>query len=85
MNELKVDLKPLATEKAVMAIERDNVLTFLVNKKSGKQDIKKEVKEIFNVEVEKVRTNTIGSKKYAYVKLKTKFPAIDVATKLGLI
>lgn len=85
MSKLRVELKPLATEKAVMAIERENVLTFSANKESTKQGIKKEVEETFDVKVDKVRTNIRHGKKYVYVKLKNKFPAIDVATKLGLI
>lgn len=78
-------MKPIVTEKAVMSIERENVLTFIVDKKENKKDIFKEVEEIFEVKVEKVRTSIKGNKKYAYVKLKKQFPAIDLATKLGLM
>lgn len=78
-------MKPIATEKAVMMIESQNVLTFFVERKKTKTEIAKEIEEIFDVKVEKVRTLTKGNKKYAYVKLKKKFPAIDVATKLGLM
>ena len=80
-----MNLKPLATEKAVMLIEKDNVLTFVTEKNSNKDEIKKEIKDLFEVEVEKIRTLIKGNKKYAYVKLKKKFPAIDLATKLGLM
>lgn len=78
-------LKPLTTEKAVMMIERQNVLTFEISRDRKKEDIKKQVEEIFNVKVEKIRALIRSGKKYAYVKLKKEFPAIDVATKLGLI
>ena len=47
--------------------------------------IAKEVSSIFKVKVAKVRTLTRGNKKYAYVKLSKEDPAIDVATKLGMI
>lgn len=80
-----ISLKPIVTEKAVMMIELDNVLTFSTGMTWTKEDIKKEVEEIFEVEVSKVRTMIKKNKKYAYVKLKSKFPAIDVATKLGLM
>ena len=80
-----ISLKPIVTEKAVMMIELDNVLTFSTGMTRTKEDIKKEVEEIFEVEVAKVRTMIKKNKKYAYVKLKNKFPAIDVATKLGLM
>ena len=78
-------MKPLTTEKAVMMIDAENVLTFTTNKEKKKDDIKKEIEELFNVEVSEVRTLIRKNKKYAYIKLKKKFPAIDVATKLGLI
>jgi len=37
------------------------------------------------VKVAKVRTHTLKNKKVAYVKLKSDYPAVDVATKLGLM
>lgn len=78
-------MKPIVTEKAVMAIESQNVLTFKVAEKMTKEIIKKEIEEVFGVKVEKVRTRTVGNEKYAYVKLKKEFLAIDLATKLGLM
>lgn len=78
-------LKPITTEKAVMTIERENVLTFETEMHRAKQEIKQEVEKVFDVKVDKVRTNIRDNKKYAYVKLNEKFPAIDVATKLGII
>jgi large subunit ribosomal protein L23 len=78
-------MKPIVTEKAVMAIETQNTLTFLTGKEETKSEIKKEIEGIFKVKVEKIRTQVRGNKKYVHVKLKKEFPAIDVATKLGLI
>ena len=78
-------MKPVVTEKAVMLIEAQNSLTFKKDKKEGKEDIKKQVEDLFDVKVENVRTLIRGNKKYAYVKLKKDFLAIDVATKLGII
>ncbi len=78
-------LKPILTEKAVMRIEAENVLTFVMSKNETKEKIKKEIEEMFKVKVEKVRTLIRENKKHAYVKLKQEFLAIDVATKLGLI
>ncbi|MEK6757937.1 MAG: 50S ribosomal protein L23 [Nanoarchaeota archaeon] len=80
-----MNLKPIVTEKAVMMIESHNVITFRTDEKETKDDIKKEVEDLLEVKVEKIRTLVKGNKKYAYVKLKEKFPAIDLATKLGLI
>jgi large subunit ribosomal protein L23 len=78
-------LKPIVTEKAVMAIETQNVLTFVTEKEKTKTEIKKEIEDLFKVKIKNVRTMIKGNKKYVYVKLKKEFPAIDVATKLGLI
>jgi len=78
-------MKPIVTEKAVMMIEAQNILTFKLEKIKTKPEIKKEIEEIFEVKVEKVKTLIRGNQKYAYVKLNKKFPAIDLATKLGLI
>ena len=78
-------MRPVVTEKAVMRIESQNVLTFVVGKKMTKPQIKEEIEKIFNVKVENIRTSIRENKKYAYVKLNNKTPAIDVATKLGII
>ena len=82
---MNINLKPIVTEKAVMLIEKDNVLTFRAEKYATKDEVKKEIESIFGVQVEKVRTLIKGNKKYLYIKLKKEFPAIDVATKLGVI
>ena len=78
-------LKPMVTEKAVMMIERDNVLTFQTSMKENKQEIKKEIEELLKAKVDKIRTLIRNNKKYVYVKLKGDVLAIDVATKLGLM
>jgi len=78
-------MKPIVTEKAVMMIEAQNVLTFVTDKNKTRTEIKKEVEDLFNVKVANVRTLVRDNKKYTYVKLKNEFPAIDVAVKLGII
>jgi large subunit ribosomal protein L23 len=56
-----------------------------VGRKNSKEEIKKEIEKSFNVKVDKVRTHIKDNKKFAYVKLNSKNPAIDIATKFGLI
>ena len=80
-----MNLKPIATEKAIMKIETDNTITFLVDEKLTKPEIKKEIEELFKVKVEKIRTHVKNSKKIAYIQLNKKNLAIDLATKLGLM
>ena len=78
-------LKPITSEKAVKMIEIENTLLFETGRKETKTDIKKEVETLFSVKVEKVRTLIHQNQKYAYVKLNKANPAIDIATKLGMI
>jgi len=77
--------KVKSTEKIVRQIEVENVLVFVVDRAISKPEIRKEVEDLFGVEVDKVRTHTLKNKKLAYVKLKSDFPAVDVATKLGMM
>lgn len=78
-------LKPLTTEKAIMKIETSNTLVFVTDLKNSKESIKKEIETLFNVKVEKIRSLIKKNKKFIYVKLNKSNPAIDIATKLGLI
>jgi large subunit ribosomal protein L23 len=78
-------IKPVMTEKAVMMIEKDNVLTFEDSIIKTKTEIKKELEELLEIKIEKIRTLIKNNKKYIYVKLKGGTLAIDIATKLGLM
>jgi len=80
-----MNLKPIATEKAIMKIETENILTFSVDQKDTKQEIKKEIEDLFKVKVEKIRTQIRNNQKIVYIKLNKKYLAIDLATKLGLM
>ena len=78
-------IKPITTEKAVKLIELENTLLFEVDRRIGKEEIKKEFEEQFNVKVEKIRVFSRKNKKLAYIRLNKKNPAIDLATKLGMM
>ena len=78
-------LKPITSEKAVKLIDLDNTLLFQVEKLYSKEQIKKEVETVFKVKVEKIRTLVRENKKLAYIKFAKENPAIDIATKLGMI
>lgn len=78
-------MKPLMTEKAVMKIETENMLTFVTSMTKTKLEIKKELEELLGIKISKIRTLIKNNKKYVYVKLKGDTLAIDVATKLGLM
>ena len=67
-------------------IESENTMTFEVERKARKEDIKKQIEALYKVKVTKVNTMiTPRGTKRAYVKLGMDTPAIDVATQLGLI
>ena len=77
---------PLATEKSIRLMESENKLIFVVDNKATKAGIKQAIEEAFKVKVDKVNTlNAKDGKKRAYVKFNIETPAIDVATKLGLM
>lgn len=86
MEAYKTIKYPLATEKAVRMMEVENKLVLIVDRRATKKDIKRSVEELFNVKVLKVHTlNTPDNRKKAYLTLSQDTPAIDVATKLGLM
>ena len=78
-------LKPITSEKAVRMIDLDNTLVFAVARNAHKPEVKKEIESLFGVKVVDVRTSIRNNVKYAHVKLAKENPAIDVATKLGII
>ncbi|MBI2148111.1 50S ribosomal protein L23 [Candidatus Woesearchaeota archaeon] len=83
---MKVLKYPLATEKVVRLMDKDNKLLFVVDMKAKKEDVKKAVEAAFDVKVDKVNTFvTNKGEKRAYVKLTAAYPAIDVMTRLGLM
>jgi large subunit ribosomal protein L23 len=85
MKTAGIQFKPVTSEKAVMLVEKDNVLTFLVSMKYSKDEIKKQFEEVFDVKVKSVRTLIRDNKKIVYIQLNKDSPAIDLATKIGII
>ena len=77
---------PLSTEKSIRMMESDNILTFMVSGEAKKAEIKKEIENLFKAKVIRVNTNKMpDGRKKAYVKLSPEVPAIDIATKLGMV
>ncbi len=56
-------IRPVLTEKAVNANEKENKLTFEVAMDANKIEIKKAVEDIFGVKVKEVRTMIVKPKK----------------------
>lgn len=78
-------IKPITTEKAIKSIEIENTITFEVDARANKLQIKNEFEKLFKAKIKKIRTLNKGSKKFAYIKLDEKTPAIDIATSVGII
>ncbi len=79
-------IRPHITEKTLRLIEEANTLTFIVDRRATKKQIKEAVERMFNVKVEKVNTlNTTDGNKKAYVRLAKEYSASDIATRMGVI
>jgi|ACVJ01.1.fsa_nt_gi Ribosomal protein L23 len=77
---------PVATEKAVNLISKNNVITYIVNLRATKQEIKKEFESLFKVKVSKVRTiNSPTNMRKAFITIAKGYNASDVAMKLKLV
>ena len=86
MREDQIIKYALATEKSMRLMESENKLAFIVDKRANKKQIKEVLEKEFNVKILKVNTTiTTNGKKKAYINFSEETPAIDVATKLGLM
>ncbi|MCK4487362.1 MAG: 50S ribosomal protein L23 [Desulfobacterales bacterium] len=56
MNPYEIIRKPIITEKSTIQKEKDNQLTFEVDRKANRVEIRHAVEKIFDVRVIKVRT-----------------------------
>lgn len=62
MNPYEIIRGPLITEKGTIQKEANNQLTFEVDRKANRVEIKHAVEKVFNVRVEKVRTMQVKGK-----------------------
>ena len=86
LDAYKVIEKPINSETAMKKVEDGNTLVFQVSLKANKHQIKKAVKELYEVDVLAVNTlvRPNGTKK-AYVRLTADHDALDIANKIGYI
>ncbi len=83
---MSVLMYPIATEKAINMIERNNVVTFMVDTRSNKTQIRKEFEDMFKVKVDKVNVEIEPrNRKRAYIRIRKEFKASDIALKLKLV
>ena len=64
MNNYRDVIKaPIVTEKSADLVQKQNTITFSVDVKANKTQIKQAIEKIFNVEVESVNTINVKPKK----------------------
>ncbi len=86
MKGINILKHPRMTEKAMNNIEILNELVFIVDKKTNKKEIKEVIEKEFSVTVIGVNVlNDTKGRKKAIIKLSEKNPAIEIATKLGMM
>jgi large subunit ribosomal protein L23 len=77
---------PLISEDAVILIEAENKITFIVDAGASKNDVRRAVEELYEVRVDRVNSVvTPEGRKKAYVKLTADYKASDLAVRLGIL
>ena len=86
LDSYKVIEHPITSETAMKKVEDGNILVFQVSLKANKHQIKKAVKELYEVDVMKVNTLiTAKGNKKAFVRLTADYDALDIANRIGYI
>ena len=86
MDKYTIIKHPLTTESAMKKIEEINTLVFIVDIKATKLKIKEAVKQLYDVQCQKINTLIRpDGKKKAYVHLTQDYDALDVANRIGII
>lgn len=77
---------PIATEKALTVIDKENVIVYVVNLNAKKDEIRREFENTFKVKVKRVNTEIRPENvKRAYIRLNKEFSASDIAKRLKLV
>ena len=77
---------PFVTEKAMVLLENQSKLQFIVTREASKDDIKRDIEKAFGQDVKSVRTlmNTHGQKK-AIVSFENDKAAEEILSRLGIM
>jgi large subunit ribosomal protein L23 len=62
VNAYHIIRRPLTTEKSTVMQERGNLITFEVDRRANRAEVKKAIEKLFNVEVAKVNTSVVRGK-----------------------
>jgi ribosomal protein L23 len=83
---MNVLMYPVATEKALNMVDKNNIIVYIVDFRAGKKQIKEEFEKTFGVKVKNVNTAiTMKNTKKAFIKLSKDVKASDIARKLKLV
>lgn len=77
----------MKTEKAIKIMERFNTLTFIVDVKATKPEIKAAVQELYGCKVSKVNTLNLFKQyaKKAFVRFEKDGDAVNIASRAGVL
>jgi large subunit ribosomal protein L23 len=77
---------PYVTEKAMMTLEKENKLQFLVDKDATKGQIKREIEKTFEQEVRRITTiMTMHGEKKAIISFANEKAAEEILSRLGIM
>jgi large subunit ribosomal protein L23 len=77
---------PFVTEKAMVLLENQSKLQFLVTRESSKDDVKREIEKSFGQKVKSVRTlMTMHGQKKAIVSFENDKAAEEILSRLGIM
>ena len=77
---------PYVTEKAMMTLEKENKLQFLVDRNATKKQIKKEIEKTFEQEVTGISTiMTMHGEKKAIISFANDKAAEEILSRLGIM
>ena len=77
---------PFVTEKAMVLLENENKLQFLVDNRATKQDIKRDIEKAFDQKVKRVYTlMTMHGEKKAVVSFENEKAAEEILSRLGIM
>ncbi len=77
---------PYVTEKAMMTLEKENRLQFLVDRNATKSQIKKEIEKTFEQEVTGISTvMTMHGEKKAIISFANDKAAEEILSRLGIM
>ncbi|AGO61116.1 50S ribosomal protein L23 [Ferroplasma acidiphilum] len=77
-------ISPVVTEKTTLMMEKENKLTFIVDRRGRKKDIKKEIEERFDVKVIGLNILITKKGKKAIAKLSDDYSAEEIGGRIGI-